>query len=189
MSEMRARIKLRWVLGVCLLVMVPVFPKRTHKAPPPPPSNYKPVNAFDPARDPAKDLKDAIAVATQSKRRILLEVGGDWCMWDQIMDRVFEDHPKLRELRDSHYVRVKIYYAKDNPNTEFLSHYPSIPDYPHFFVLDSSGTLFHSQRTKPFEQKKTYNVGKITAFLKKWEPESWWGRNPDPPEALGKSQH
>ncbi len=187
MSDLRAKMKSSMAIGVCLLVMVPGLPKRKHKTPPP--SSFKPVNVYDPARDPKKDLQDALAEAAKSNRRILLQIGGDWDMWCQIMDHVFQSHPNLEKLRDTHYVWVKVNVSKENENAEFLSHYPRVDNYPHFFVLDSKGALFHSQRMKPFENGKSYNVSKVSAFLKKWEPESWWGRNPDPPEAPGKSQH
>jgi thiol:disulfide interchange protein len=182
---MRATVRPSLALGVCLLMMVPVFPKREHK-PLPPPSSYKPVNVYDPARDPAKDIKDAIAEATQSKRRILLEVGGDWCIWCHIMDNLFEGHSKLAKLRDTHYVRVKVFYGEENANRDFLAQYPRILDYPHFFVLDSDGTFLHSQGTHSFEHGKTYNETKVSWFLRKWELGSWRRVSPDSPDAFDK---
>ena len=166
-------------LAVCLLVAVSVNAKLGRKSPPPAPAptspGYKPVNVYDVARDPAKDLQDAIAEATRTNRRILLEVGGDWCVYCNIMDTTFQSHAQLRKVLDTYYVAVKINYSKENPNDAFLSHYPRIPDYPHFFVLDSKGALLHSQPTHSFEHGKKYNTGKIDAFLKKWgQPPRHW---------------
>ena len=36
---------------------------------------------YDPKRDPAADLKTAMAEAQRGGKRILLEVGGEWCPW------------------------------------------------------------------------------------------------------------
>jgi hypothetical protein len=70
---------------------------------------------------------------------------------------------------------LKVNYSKENPNETFLSHYPKIADYPHFFVLDSKGVLLHSQPTRGFEHGKKYNAGKIDAFLTKWaQPPRHW---------------
>jgi thiol:disulfide interchange protein len=149
-------------LAVCLLVALPLSAKK--KAAPPPTANP----SYDASRDPAKDLQDAIAEATKTHKRILLEVGGDWCIYCNIMDETFAKHPELRKARDTNYIRVRINYSKENPNEAFLSHYPKIADYPHFFVLDSQGTLLHSQPTHPFEHGKNYNAGKIESFLTKW---------------------
>ncbi|MGD0226172.1 MAG: thioredoxin family protein [Terriglobia bacterium] len=157
-------------LVMCLLVGGSLSAKLGRKSSPPPTpstSGYKPVTVYDVARDPAKDLQDAIAEATRTNKRILLEVGGDWCVYCNIMDTTFESHPRLQKLRDDNYVTVKINYSKENPNDKFLSKYPAIPDYPHFFVLDSKGALLQSQPTHRFEHGKTYNVGKIDAFLRR----------------------
>jgi len=169
------------VLAVCLLAIVSVSAKMGHRTPPsgpapaPTASVYKPVTVYDVSRDPARDLQDAIAEATRTHKRILLEVGGDWCVYCNIMDTTFDSHAQLRKVRDASFVTVKINFSKENPNEAFLSHYPKIPDYPHFFVLDSKGVLLHSEPTHRFEHGKTYNAGKIDAFLKKWgQPPRHW---------------
>jgi len=160
---------------MCLMVAVSVSAKLGHKTRPPAPTaataGYKPVTVYDGMRDAAKDLQDAIAEATKTNKRILLEVGGDWCVYCNIMDKTFDAHAGLQRARDENYVTVKINYSKGNPNEAFLSKFPAVPDYPHFFVLDAKGTLLHSQPTHGFEQgkeRKNYNVSKIDAFLKKW---------------------
>ncbi len=131
--------------------------------------------SYDATRDPAKDLQAAITLATQSHRKILLEVGGDWCIYCNIMDQTFDKHPQLVRERDENYVTVKVNYSKENPNEAFLSKYPKIPAYPHFFVLDSKGVLLRSQPTHPFEHGNKYNAGKIDAFLKKGlQPPRHW---------------
>ena len=152
-------------LGVCLLVAISASAK--HRASPPAPPKNKLVATYDASRDPAKDLQNAIAEATRTKKRILLEVGGDWCVYCNIMDETFESHPQLRKVRDTNYVTLKVNFSKENPNEAFLSHYPKIADYPHFFVLDSKGAFLYSQPTHKFEHGKSYNVSKIDAFLRR----------------------
>jgi hypothetical protein len=183
------RVQANVALALCLLVVVPMSPKR-HKTPPPePPSSYKPVTEFDAARDPARDLDEAVTEATKTKRRILLEVGGNWSLWSHIMDNAFDSHPDLREFRESHYVTMKVYFGKDNANAKFLGQFPRIPDYPHFFVLDSNGKFFHSQGTHGFESGRTYRANKIETFLKKWALGSPGGMTPDAPEPTTPRKH
>jgi thiol:disulfide interchange protein len=150
-----------------MLIAISVSAKLGHKSPPPAPATNKSVATYDASRDPAKDLQEAIAVATKTNKRILLEVGGDWCIYCNIMDETFDSHPQLRKVRDANYVTVKVNFSKENPNEAFLSDYPKIPDYPHFFVLDPKGALLYSQPTHKFEHGKAYNVGKIESFLKR----------------------
>lgn len=132
---------------------------------------YKPVLTYDPQRNASADLKQAIAEAQRTHRRILLDVGGQWCIWCKYLDTFFEAHPDLKELRDRNYVWMKVNMSSENENRQFLSQYPSIPGYPHLFVLTTEGRFYHSQETKPFEDGKGYNPDRIKEFLNKWAPQ------------------
>jgi thiol:disulfide interchange protein len=131
---------------------------------------YQPVTSFDPQRDPYADLKMAVAEAERTHRRILLDVGGQWCSWCKYMDQFFDSHPDLKDLRDGNYVWLKINFSQENENKQFLSQYPSISDYPHFFVLTADGHLVHSQNTSPLEEGKSYNADRMKEFLNRWGP-------------------
>lgn len=126
------------------------------------------LDAYDPSRDPAADLQTAIGVAQKEHKRILLEIGGEWCVWCHIMDKFYEDHPALLKLRKDHYVLIKVNYSEENQNAAFLGQYPEIAGYPHVFVLESDGSLLHSQNTGELEEGKSYNLEKFTSFLATW---------------------
>jgi thiol:disulfide interchange protein len=130
---------------------------------------YVPVAAYDIKRDPSGDLRDAIAEAGRTHKRILLEVGGEWCVWCHIMDGYFDAHPDLRAARDDRFVTVKINYSEENKNEAFLAKYPKVAGYPHIFVLDSDGTLLHSQDTAALESGRSYDLAKFSAFLTDWK--------------------
>jgi thioredoxin-related protein len=131
---------------------------------------YMPVTKFDPARDAAKDIEDAIAEAKKSNRRILLDVGGEWCIWCHRLDDFIESNYEIKNYLHKNYVVVKVNFSKENKNEEVLSKYPEIPGYPHFFVLEKIGKLLHSQDTGDLEYEKSYSAEKMMAFLKKWAP-------------------
>ena len=133
---------------------------------------YVPVVKYDPARNAAQDIKAAVAEAQRTGKRVLLEVGGDWCKWCHIMDRYFDDHPKLVELRDRNFITVKINWSPENENKAVLSTDPQISGYPHIFVVDTDGKLLHSQNTGDLESGESYNLDTFTAFLNKWLPPS-----------------
>ncbi len=128
-------------------------------------------NLFDPTRDAAKDIERALAEAARTGKRVLIDVGGDWCRWCHEMERYIETHAELRELRDRNFVTVKVNWSPENRNEVVLSKYPKIKGYPHLFVLDANGSLLHSQDTGLLEDgKSSYNLEKFTAFLKEWSP-------------------
>lgn len=128
------------------------------------------VHDYDPARDAERDVKEAVAAARASKRNVLVEVGGKWCVWCRIMDKYFADHADLLALREQNFVTVKVNFSPENENRALLSQYPEIPGYPHLFVLDAEGKLLHSQNTADLEEGKSYNLEKFNAFLKRWSP-------------------
>lgn len=126
---------------------------------------------FDPLRDPTADLKNAVALARTGGKRIILDVGGEWCVWCHILDGYLLANPDLAKILNDNYVLLKINMSEENENKTFLSAYPEISGYPHLFVLETDGTFLHSQDTAPLESKKSYDKALFKEFLLKWIPE------------------
>lgn len=122
----------------------------------------------DPARDPFTDLNVAIDLARQSDKRILLEVGGEWCKWCRYLDEFLNEHAEINNYLNDQFVLVKVNYSPENENTEFLSRYPKISGYPHIYVLSANGDFLHSQGTAELESGQSYDPVKMIDFLDKW---------------------
>ncbi len=131
---------------------------------------YVAVAEFDSSRNPTKDVEDAVVEAKRTGRRILLDVGGNWCKWCHYLDRFWEHNKDVADFLHEKFIYVKINYSKANENKDFLSKYPKIPGYPHFFVLNTDGTLLCSQDTGELESGQGHDHDKVLAFLKKWAP-------------------
>ncbi len=127
---------------------------------------------FDPARDPAADLETAKVEAQRGGKRILLDVGGEWCSWCHLLDAFMDGDSEIRRFRDAHYVWMKVNFSEENENAEFLKQFPEIKAYPHLFVLDAQGKLLHSQFTGDLEKGKGYDRAKFFRFLQDWAPEA-----------------
>jgi len=129
------------------------------------------VDFYDPARNPADDLTQAVVVAQKENKRIMLELGGDWCIWCKYMDDFYKSHPDILQARAENYVLVKINVSEDNANEEFLSQFPEAAGYPHIYILESDGTFLHSQNTVDLEDGVDSYVPEVfMAFLQKWAP-------------------
>ena len=126
------------------------------------------VDRFDPVRDPAQDVAAAASRARAEGKRVIVDVGGEWCSWCHTMDRFIAENADLKSLIDSRYVWVKVNYSRENKNESFLSRWPAIEGYPHLFVLDADGKLLHSQDTGELEAGKSYDKAKFLAFAQKW---------------------
>lgn len=125
---------------------------------------------YDTAADPFADLQSAMAEAQKTGKNILLDVGGEWCIWCHRLDSLFRDNKDLAQYLTENYVPLKVNFSGANKNEKFLSQYPEIQGYPHLFVLDPEGTLIHSQDTGQLEEGKKHSKEKVLAFLKKWSP-------------------
>lgn len=123
---------------------------------------------FDPKRDAAKDIENAIVRAKKENKRILLDVGGEWCGWCHKLDEFFATNAEAGALLRRHYVVVKVNFSPENKNEAVLSRYPKIVGYPHLFVLDKSGKLLHSQDTGQLETGDHHDAAKVIPFLKRW---------------------
>ena len=64
------------------------------------------VDVYDPKRDAAKDLEATVERAEMEGRRILLQLGGDWCGWCRAMSKFFHENEKvaakLAEIAEHH---------------------------------------------------------------------------------------
>jgi len=125
---------------------------------------------FDPTRDPNEDLKVAVEAAKNTNKRIILDVGGEWCIWCHRIDAFIQNTDEIKSLLEENFIVLKINYSKENKNEKFLSQYPQVAGYPHFYVLDEGGKLLHSQNTGELEKDKDYDKDKFIAFLNKWKP-------------------
>lgn len=123
---------------------------------------------FDPNRDAAADVATALAMAKAQNKRVIVDVGGEWCIWCHILDRHIAAHPEQKQLRDRHFVWLKLNVSKENKNEAVLSRWPKVKGYPHLFVLDADGKLLHSQNTGDLESGKDYDPVKMVAFFKQY---------------------
>jgi thioredoxin-related protein len=126
---------------------------------------------FDPSRDAAADLAAAERQATAEHKLILLDVGGNWCGWCMLFDGVSHSDAKLHDVLEKKYVVVHVNMSKENENGAFLSQYPKISGYPHFFVLSAGGKVIISQSTDIFERTHKeadgYDPDMLAEFFKR----------------------
>jgi thiol:disulfide interchange protein len=123
-------------------------------------------------RSAAADIDRAIIEAQKTGKRILLDVGGDWCSWCRALDRLMQENPDVLRIRDRNFVTVPVYYSSENKNGQVLSHYSKVLGIPHLFVLDETGRLLHSQHMIELQSNGNYTPEKMKEFFSKWSPPS-----------------
>lgn len=153
-----------------LFVLVFTFSAAAQDAPAPKKEAPQSKNApkFDPSRDSEKDLAEAVAKAKVSGKYILLDVGGEWCIWCKRLDVFLYDDPEIHKMMKDAFEVIKVNMSQENKNEAFLSKYPKIAGYPHFFILDKNGKFVQSQDTAVLETKGSYSPEKLKAFFTIW---------------------
>ena len=124
---------------------------------------------FDPSRDAAADIAHAISLARAEGKRVIVDVGGEWCAWCHIMDRFIAANADVRALIDR---RIRLgqaqLFAPESQRGRAVAAGRAVDGYPHLFVLDAGGKMLHSQNTGELEAGKSYDKRRFLAFLERW---------------------
>lgn len=123
---------------------------------------------YDPQRDAFADGHAALKLAKSSQRRVLIELGGDWCKWCHAMDAFFDQNPDVKRRLHETFVMLKVNVSDENDNQEFLAAFPRPLGYPHMYVAETDGNLLHSQDTGEFVVNGRYSAQKFNAFFDRW---------------------
>lgn len=127
---------------------------------------------YDPERNAYDDGRAALSLARETNRRVIVEIGGDWCVYCHQLDALFRQHHELSKKFFNAFVLLKVNVSDENKNTEFLSAFSGINGYPHIFVTETNGKVLHSQDTTLLRENKQYSVAKFEAFIEQWKPDS-----------------
>lgn len=122
-------------------------------------------SGFDPRRDAADDVARAVAQAAAAGKRVIVNVGGEWCAWCHVLRRFIADHPDVRSAIEAGFVWVKVNFSPANRNERLLSAWPNVPAYPHLFVLDTTGRVIRSQPTAELQAGRGYDKARMLQFL------------------------
>jgi thiol:disulfide interchange protein len=124
---------------------------------------------YDPARDPEADFTVALAAAKLKQRRVLVIVGGDWCVWCFLLDRHFAMDAEATGVFYGSFEVLRVYYNDDNKNQRFLARFPEFNLFPHFFVVESDGRVAASVPADVFIGEAKYQTALIRRFAEEWD--------------------
>lgn len=128
--------------------------------------------AYDPKRNPFDDGRDALKLAKATNRRVLIEIGGDWCMYCHVLDRFIKSNADVEKGLYETFVVLKVNYSDENRNQEFLTNFGRIPGYPHLFITESNGKVIYSNDIRDMAIKGRLSKEKMLRFLNKWKLEN-----------------
>ncbi|MFY0253560.1 thioredoxin family protein [Chitinophaga sp. 30R24] len=127
---------------------------------------------YTPTADAKADIAAAIKQAAQENKHVLLQIGGNWCIWCKRLYKFVEDDAALKSAMDNNYVVYHLNYSKENKNLPTLKElgYPQRFGFPVLVVLDAKGNRLHTQNSGLLESADSYDKKKVQEFLKQWSP-------------------
>lgn len=128
---------------------------------------------YNPKADAAQDINKLIAKAKEENKHIILQAGGNWCIWCLRFNQFIQTTPELKEIVDNNFEYYHLNYSPENKNEKIFSKYNNPGEkygYPVFIILNSHGELLHIQPSDVLEEGKGYSVDKVKEFLLSWTP-------------------
>lgn len=128
---------------------------------------------YDPARDPAADLKAALALAATDGKEVLIDFGADWCPDCNVLDKLFQSEKTKPLLRRSYHV-VAVDVGEFNHNLSFTAKYVNLKSsgIPALVVLTPDRKVRVATNDGSFANARTMNSDQVNAFLTRWAPRS-----------------
>jgi thioredoxin-related protein len=127
---------------------------------------------YNPLADAKADIANAVKQADAEHKNVLLQIGGNWCIWCLRFNELVTKDSTLNKYLNDNYVVVHVNYSKENTNEKVLASlgYPQRFGFPVFVVLDGKGARLHTQNSGYLEEGKGHSKEKVLGFLKDWSP-------------------
>ncbi|MBL4884774.1 MAG: thioredoxin family protein [Planctomycetaceae bacterium] len=132
------------------------------------------VDHYDKSRDPSSDLAKTLEIAKKSGKHVLLQVGGDWCIWCARVNDYMNTNETVHQILKDNFVVMKVTYPGDKAEA-FLKQFPKCVAYPHFFVIQNDGEFLHSQDAAGLIKEESYDQEAFVRFLESWTPSTTEG--------------
>ena len=125
---------------------------------------------YNPAANVVKDVAAALSKAKKEKKNVLLQIGGNWCVWCYRLNSFIQTDSILKKLVSDNYVLYHLNHSKENKNLSYLKKlgYPQRFGFPVLIVLDADGRQLHTQDSALLEKGNGYDEEKVKSFLRNW---------------------
>ena len=129
---------------------------------------------YTPEANAEKEIKDAVKLAKDQGKHVLIQIGGNWCIWCARFNDFISSDKSIDSLVNNNYVVCHLNYSKENKNEALLAKYgyPQRFGFPVFLILDGKGNLLHTQNSSYLEKEKSYSKENVTGFFNDWTPKA-----------------
>ena len=120
-------------------------------------------------------IAELVKQAQAENKNIILQAGGNWCIWCLRFNQFVQTTPELKNVVDENYLYYHLNYSPENKNEKVFAKYDNPGakfGYPVFIVLDKNGKMIQTQDSAVLEEGKGYSIEKVKAFFQEWAPKS-----------------
>jgi thiol-disulfide isomerase/thioredoxin len=128
---------------------------------------------YDEAANAKSDIAHSIALAKQSRKNILIDFGGNWCIWCHRLDSLFHTNKQIAGLLQKKFIVVHVDIGKFDKNLDIAEKYGADlkkMDVPALVVLDDEGELLKVENNSDLESGKGHSPAKVLKFLRAYSP-------------------
>jgi thiol:disulfide interchange protein len=127
---------------------------------------------YNPYANVEKDVAAALAKAKAENKHVLLQIGGNWCVWCYKFHSFVHLDSTLRKIIRDNFIVYHLNYSKENKNLAYLKklNFPQRFGFPTLVVLDAGGRQLHTQDSGLLEKGNGYDAEKVKNFLLHWSP-------------------
>jgi thiol:disulfide interchange protein len=126
---------------------------------------------YDPKRNPAADLKVALALAKADGKAVLIDFGADWCPDCHVLHELFQSQETEPLLQRSYHL-MAVDVGEFDHNLKFAGKYVDLnrSGIPALVVLTPEGTVRVATNDGSFANARNMDSEQVNAFLTKWAP-------------------
>lgn len=127
---------------------------------------------YNPAANATRDIANLVQKAKAEKKHVLVQVGGNWCVWCYRFNAFVQTDTLLRQIAKNSFLIYHLNYSKENKNLDVLAKlgYPQRFGFPVLVVLDADGNRLHTQDSGLLEKGNGYDRDKVLGFFSNWAP-------------------
>jgi|SRR5271169_1310052 len=117
------------------------------------------------------EIAQALKLASQQHKRVLVVFGANWCYDCHVLDLAFH-RADVAAVLNANYEVLHVDVGQGDKNQDIMQQYhvPMAKGIPAIAVLDSDGKLLYSQQGGEFEKARALGPEDVLAFLNKWKP-------------------
>lgn len=126
---------------------------------------------YHPEANAQADLDSLLIIAQKEHKRIVIQAGGNWCIWCLRFHNFIQEETAIAELVHDRLLYYHLNYSKENKNEAVFNRYA--PEgaklgYPFFIVLDESGEVLAVRESGTLENGASYDKNKVLSFFREY---------------------